>query len=94
MEALLLWQQANYAVTQPYESILGSYLAPTFLGTKHITGAPGCYGSTGIMATEGFAITGQYRSLTLYFAHIFLGSKVIYLYHQLKVKITTRQNTE
>ena len=62
MEALLPWQQANCAITQLYESILRSYLARKFLGTKHITGAPGCYGSTGIMATKGFAITGQLGS--------------------------------
>ena len=77
MEALLPWQQVNYAVTQLYNSILRSYLSSEFFGIKHITGAPGCYGSTGIMATEDFAITGKYGNLSSYIAHIFFGSKAI-----------------
>ena len=61
-----------------FSASLSSYLAHKFFETKHITGAPGCYGSTVIMTTEDFPITRQYGSiLGSYFAHIFLGSKAI-----------------
>ena len=52
-------------------------LSLKFLGTKHIAGAPGCYGSIGIMAIEDFSITGQYGSLSSCFGHIYLGSKAV-----------------
>ena len=64
----LPWQQANCAIAQLLWEILSSYLAHKFLGTKHITCAPGCYGSTVIMATEDFAITWQ---IWKYFKFIF-----------------------
>ena len=65
-------------MAQLYESILRSYLAHKFLGTKHTTGAPGYYESTGIMASEDSPITGQFRGiLSSYVAHILLGLKAI-----------------
>ena len=49
-----------------------------FLGTKHITGVPGCYGSTVTIATKDCSITQQYESiLSSYLMHMFLGTKCI-----------------
>ena len=46
LETFLPWQQANCAITLLCESILSSYFAHMFLGTKHITGVHCCYGNT------------------------------------------------
>ena len=45
MEALLPWQQTKCAITQLYVSILSPYKEHMFLGTKCVTGLPGCYGN-------------------------------------------------
>ena len=78
METLFPWQQANCAITQLCESILSSYFAHMFSGTKHITGVPGCYGNTVTITTKNCSITQQYGSvLSSYFMHMFLGTKCI-----------------
>ena len=49
-----------------------------FLGAKHITSVPGCYGNTATMATKDCSITQQYESiLSSYLMHMFLGTKCI-----------------
>ena len=45
METLLSWQQANFAITQLYVSILSIYLAHMSLGTKCVAGLPGYCGN-------------------------------------------------
>ena len=76
METLLPWQQANCAITLLCESILSSYFANMFLGTKHITGVPGCYGSTVTLSTKDCSIAQQYGSILSSYL-MFIGTKCI-----------------
>ena len=78
METLLPWQQANCTITPFCDSPISSYLAHMFLGEKHTTGAPGCYGSTVTKETKHCSITQQYGSiLSSYLMHMFLWTKYI-----------------
>ena len=63
METFLPWQQVNYTITVLCESILSSNFSLIFLGTKHITGVTGCYGSTVTMATKDCSITQQHARI-------------------------------
>ena len=78
MEILLPCHQTNCAITLLCESILSSSFAHMLLGTKHMTGVPGCYGGIVTMTTNDCSITQQYGSiLTSYLMHLFLGTKCI-----------------
>ena len=56
MEILLPWQRADCAITLLCESILSSYTAHMFLGTKHISSVPGCYECTVTVATKDYSL--------------------------------------
>ena len=78
METLVPWQQANFAISLLFDSILSSYFAHMFLETRHILGVRGCYGTTVTMATNDCSITQQYGSiLSSNLMHMFLWTKCI-----------------
>ena len=72
---LLPWKQANYAITQLYEStcILSSYQKQLFLGTKWIADLHVCYGNTATMATKELCNNSTARQ---YFKSIF-GTNIV-----------------
>ena len=64
METLLPQQQANCGITLLCESILSSYFAHMFLGTKHITGAHGYHGNTVTMVRKDYSVPQQYGEIS------------------------------